>query len=330
MADSEQVQAILARGTIAADDVLQLRHRVFWKGVVTDKDADMVFVLNDRLSANAHQTWPLFFVEALVDYIVMQTEPQGYVSQDNADWVIRRISHSGHVDTATELEFLVKALERAKSSPVRLVTFALQQVKNGVLFGEGYVGHNRKLQRGVIGEAEVELIRRILYAFGGDGNVAITKQEAEMLFDINDATSEVDNHPAWSDLFVKAIANFLMASSGYQVPTRQEALRREAWLDAPTAGVGGFMGQMLAGSLNAIWDAYRQGTMDGEPRKQESSGLVIAFEPRVTAEEAKWAAGRIGKDGQLHENEMALINFLKERHAHLHPKLVPILDLAAA
>src|SRR5690606_7095064 len=201
MADSEKVQAILARGKITADDVLELRHRVFWKGVVTSKDAETVLVLDDRLGADADPSWPLFFVEALVDYIVIQAEPRGYISQENADWLIGRISHSGHVDTASELELLVKTLERAKLSPVKLVKFALEQVKIGVLEGDGYIGHNRKLEPGVIGEAEVELLRRIVYAFGGDGNIAVTQQEAEILFDINDATSEVDNHPAWSDLF---------------------------------------------------------------------------------------------------------------------------------
>jgi hypothetical protein len=331
MPDSKDVQEIIASGRITADDVLKLRHRVFWKGVVTEKDAEMAFLLNDKLGRNADTSWPLFFVEALTDYLVYQAQPQGYVSEANADWLIKRISHSGHVDTATELELLVKVLERSKQSPVELVTFALQQVRKGVLEGEGYIGQVHKIEPGVVSEPEVELVRRILYAFGGDGNIAITKQEAEVLFDINDSTSQAKNHPAWSDLYVKALANFLMASSGYQVPTRQEALRREAWLDTPTAGVGGFMNQMLAGSLGAIWDAYRYGTLDGEPRKSESnSGLTIGFEPRVTAEEARWAAERMGKNGRLHENEMALINFLKEKQAHLHPKLLPILDRVAA
>jgi hypothetical protein len=330
MPENQEVKAILARGRITADDVLRLRKQVFLKGVVTASDADIVFQLNDKLSTKADASWPPFFVEAIVDYIVTQAEPFGYISQENADWLIQRISRSGHVDTACELELLVKALERAKASPVTLVQFALQQVKAGVLEGDGYVGQNRKLEPGVVGEPDVGLVRRILYAFGGDGNVAVTQQEAEILFDINDATSEADNHPAWSDLFVKALANFLMAASGYQVPTRQEALRREAWLDTPTTGVDGFMSQMLAGSLGAIWDAYEHGTIDGEPRKPASSGgLTIGFEPRVTAAEADWAARRMGRDG-LHENEMALINFLKGRQAHLHPKLVPILDLAAA
>jgi hypothetical protein len=72
MADNEAVEAILSRGKITADDVLKLRHSVFWKGVVTPDDAEMVFTLNDRLEANADPSWAPFFVEALTDYIVFQ------------------------------------------------------------------------------------------------------------------------------------------------------------------------------------------------------------------------------------------------------------------
>jgi hypothetical protein len=331
MPGSAEVQTIIARGRITAEDVLKLRNRVFWKGVVTEKDAESVFDLNDRLGQGADPSWSPFFVEVLTDYVVMQAEPHGYISDENAEWLIARISRSGHVDTESELELLVKALERAELSPVGLVKFALEQVKHGVLHGNGVVGHKHRLEPGVIGEGEVELLRRILFAFGGDGNIAITRQEAEVLFDINDATSEVDNHPAWSDLFVKAIANFLMAVSGYEVPNRHEVLRREAWLNSPSAGVGGFMSKMLAGSLDAIWDAYRYGTVDGEPKQRPASGgLTIGSEPRVTAEEVRWAAERMGRDGQLHTNEMALINFLKSHRAHLHSKLNPVLDRVAA
>jgi hypothetical protein len=119
-----------------------------------------------------------------------------------------------------------------------------------------------------------------------------------------------------------------MAASGYRVPPRSEALRRAAWLDAPTPGIGAFMGQMLAGSLHAVWHAYEQVTRDGEPA-QAATGLTIADVPRVTEEEALWAAQRIGRAGRLHDSEAALINFLKSRNAYLHPKLLPILDRAA-
>jgi hypothetical protein len=331
MADSEAVKAILARGAITADDVLKLRHSVFWKGVVTPDDAEMVFALNDRLEKNADPSWTPFFVEALTDYIVLQAEPSGYISEENADWLMARIARSGQVDSACEFELLVKALERAKLSPVKLVTFALEQVKWGVIRSQGYVGACHQNEPGVVDRAETELVRRILFAFGGDGNISITRQEAGVLFDINDSTSEEKNDPAWSDLFVKALANFLLATSGYQAPTRQEALRREAWLDAPTPGVGAFMGEMLAGSLNAMWEACTHGTLDGEPRRAGgSSGLTIGFEPLATAEDARWLADRIRRDHVLRADEVALINFLKSKQAFLHPQFAPILDCIAA
>jgi hypothetical protein len=329
MAVSKDVQAILERGAITADDVQLLRHGVFWKGVVTEKDAETAFLLNERLGEQADEAWTPFFVEALVDFVVWQAEPAGYVSQANADWLIHHITHSGHIGSAAELELLVKTLETAKLAPVKLVRFALDQVRLGILEGKGAIGHNRGAARGAVSEDDVELLRRMLYAFGGSGNIAVTQQEADVLFDINDATSEIDNHPAWSDLFVKALANFLMASSGYQVPSRRDALRREAWLDAPNGGVGVFISRMLEDSLNAVWANYRHETPSEPRRPADTTGVVIEFGPRVTAEEANWAAGRIGKDG-LRENEMALINFLKSQGAHLHPKLVPILNLAAA
>jgi hypothetical protein len=316
----EDIERILADGRAAPDEVLRLRHHVFWKGVVTPDDAEMVFRLNDRLAAS-DTAWSEFFVEALTDYVVHQAEPAGYVSEENAAWLIQRISHSGHVDTTTELEVLVKVLERAKLSPVTLVAFALDQVKWGVVEGMGRIGYNRSLPPGSVEEREVALVRRILYAFGGDGNIAVTRQEAEVLFDINDATVQADNHPAWSDLFVKALANFLMGASGYRVPTRQEALRRAAWLDAPTPGVAGVLGGMLKGGLRAVWDGYQDNA-------DAASGFAFSEVPRVTDEEVQWAVDRIGRDRRLCANEAALINFLKSRNAHLHPKLLPILDRA--
>jgi hypothetical protein len=100
MADSEAVEAILARGAVSADDVSKLRYSVFWKGVVTPADAEMVFALNDKLEDKADPSWKPFFVEALTDYLVFQAEPRGYISDANADWLITHVSNPGHVDTA--------------------------------------------------------------------------------------------------------------------------------------------------------------------------------------------------------------------------------------
>lgn len=320
------VASVSDKASVTPDDVLVLRREVFGDGVVSDAEAEMVFRLNEQWTETCTE-WSDFFVEVMTDYIVEQAVPCGYISPSNARWLIANISRDGRVETRSELELLIKALERAKSSPERLVEFALEQVKIGVLHGEGPVGRSAALEPGRIGEPEVALLRRILYAFAGDGNIAITRAEAEILFDLNDATREADNHPAWSDLFVKAVANFLMAASGYVVPCRQEALRREAWLD-DRSGVSGFMSQMLAGGLRGIWDAYRRDEDEERYARLFGRETMIREAEAVTAPEADWLAKRIGRDGVVHENEKALLTFIREESPQIHPALRPLIDAA--
>lgn len=326
--ESAPILEVAASGVVTEADVRRLRREIFSDHIVAAAEADALFFINNRCE-QAGPSWGEFFVEALTDYLVHQAHPQGYVSEENADWLIAKIDHDGHVHAESELELLIKVLEAAQSSPPRLVAYALNQVKHAVITGEGAVRSGKALTPGIVGEAEVETLRRILYAFGGDGSVAITREEAEILFDINDATMESRNDPSWSDLFVKAIANFMMASSGYEVPCREVALRREEWLDA-RPGVSGFMSQMLAGGLRGIWNAYHAG--NGEEMLQERLAhkqAAIAEAETVTSEEAHWLAARIGRDGVVHENEKALLAFIREESPRIHPALKPLIDSAA-
>ena len=48
-----------------------------------------------------------------------------------------------------------------------------------------------------------------------------------------------------------------------------------------------------------------------------------------TRVDVAWVVARLSRDGALHANEVALINFLKSRRADLQRRLWPILDLAA-
>lgn len=61
------------------------------------------------------------------------------------------------------------------------------------------------LADGVIDAAEVKEIETVIYADG-----TIDKEEADFLFDLNDAVSGKDNHSSWADLFIKAIASFVL------------------------------------------------------------------------------------------------------------------------
>jgi hypothetical protein len=323
------VAEIEASKRITAGDVTELRRAIYHDGAAAAGEVEQLFKI-DETAGEHDRSWPEFFVTAVTDYLVEQVEPHGYINERNADWLIERISSDAVVKTATELEVLVKALERAKSSPERLSAFALNQVKKAVVDGEGPLACDRALTPGHIGRPEVDLIRRILYAFGGHGNVAITHAEAEVLFDINDHTAEAENDPSWSDLFVKAIANFMMAASGYAVPTREEALRREEWLDSAPGGVGEFFSRMAAGGLRGMLNAYRQpGSEEMWAERNGRTKAAIATAEVVTAEEAEWLARRIGRDGMLHANEKALLRFIRDEAPSVHPSLNSLIAKAA-
>jgi len=65
------------------------------------------------------------------------------------------------------------------------------------------------LADGVIDAAEVVEIQQVIYADG-----KIEQDEADFLFELNDAVSGQKNHQAWQDLFVKAISSYVLDDEG--------------------------------------------------------------------------------------------------------------------
>ena len=224
------VAEIKARGSIKDADVLKLRRSYYDDGRISIDEAEMLFALNDACPVQ-DPAWADCFIESITDYLVEQAEPHGYLTAENAAWLIERIAKDGHVESKTELELLVNVLDKARWAPQSLVRFALEQVKDAVLTGTGPLRSGKKLDAGIVTEADVDLLRRILYSFGSDGNVSVSQPEAEVLLEIDQATADADNHPAWTDLFVKAIGNCVMTASSYAPPPREVALARDAWLD---------------------------------------------------------------------------------------------------
>ena len=61
------------------------------------------------------------------------------------------------------------------------------------------------LADGIIDEMEVEQLRQILFA-----DARIDQEEADLLFELNDAVSGKKNHPSWIKLFVSGITSYLL------------------------------------------------------------------------------------------------------------------------
>lgn len=326
------LEEVRATGAITAEHVRRVRGVVYPDMHVDKNEAEHLFAL-DEAAATRDPAWIALFCEALVDLLVKQERPQGHVDEAKADWLTARIAADGAVKTETELEALVKVLEAAERVPQSLVVFALDQVRRAVVDGAGPLAGGGALERGRVTEAEAELVRRVLYAYGGQGAASITKAEAEILFDINDASEGAANHPAWTDVFVKALANFLMAASGYQAPSREVALARQEWWEAETDGVAGMfarMGDAVASKgLRGIIEAYRTpGYRQLAAERNAAFEAASAAAEPVTGEEAQWLAARMNRDGKLGEAERALLRFLREENPAVHPSLKPLMDAA--
>jgi hypothetical protein len=325
---SSQLATFIERGRIEARDVMDMRQSVFANGVLCKDEAIGLLAVHANCAMKCAE-WDIFFVEALSDFLVENVEPSGYVNDKQAKWLMNAISRGKHVASRAELELLVTVLEKSKRSPDLLSAFALSQITDAILDHKGPLADQNRRQ-GVVTARDVEMLRRVLYAFGGEGSIGITKAEAEVLFRLNDKSLETENDPAWSDLFVKAIANYMMAVSSYEVPTREEALRREKWLNKQGESRS-FFTRMIADGLKGIMAAYLapSGTEAAFAARNARFEREEKVASAIHQSEAHWLVERINKDGYIRSNEKMLLSFFKKESPSIHPELQPLLAMVA-
>jgi len=290
---SDFAAALQGGARISADDVLELRRLVWPDGAVSDAEAEAVFALN-RLARDAGPEWSDFLIEAMTEYVVNARSPRGYVDEANAAWLIDQVDRDGTPVTATELQLVARILESALNAPASLKAWALREVEAGVRAD------------GRVGEDEVALLRRILFAAGSDGALVVSQDEAELLWRLKDACFRADNAPGWQKLFVQAVGNHLMAYSSYQPLERGEAARLEAFVDDRHSGVLGFFARMQG--ANPAAEAGK--LLRGEAAPDHDTAVASAN--AITPAENQWLQGHVDADGARDPYEEALLAFVAE------------------
>lgn len=295
-----------ADGAITAEEILALRRSGWSDGTLAPEEAEALFALNDAL-AEPTPEWSDFFVEAIGEFVVNGTAPRGYVSEDNAAWLIARIDRDGALQGTTELELLVCVLERGLNAPDRLKAYVLEQVERAVLTGSGPTRRGGELSPGHVNTAEVAILRRVLFAPAGDGPAAVSCTEAELLFRLKDATLGAANALEWKQLFVQGVANYLqgVASRNAQL-SRERAAELEAFVADDSTSVAGFLGRMATSAPNAF------GVVFGSRRTERDRLAELHDAEGVNTGERQWLDTHIHADGQLDAYEQALIEFLAE------------------
>ncbi|MCH9809030.1 MAG: hypothetical protein K0U74_14995 [Alphaproteobacteria bacterium] len=324
--ESFPFESIANRGSIREADVQQLRRTVYEDGRISPQEAEQLIALNAACPVQ-DQAWHDVFQEALTDFMVHQAQPSGYVTLENSRWLVSQLAPGGQLASRRDLDLIVHIIDVARWSPQYLVSFAIGQVRDAVCSAQGGL-RSPEATPGMIDDADVELVRSIIYAFGGDGNVSITRSEAELLCDINDKLDPSSINAAWTELYVKALANFLLANSGYKVPSREQALRSEAFLETSGEASGlSLVRSITRISLEDINGLYsRQSREECTLERLDREYREMVTGEQLTVDEAEWITARFARDGGLSAPEIALIEYLKENALALDEKVSEVLD----
>lgn len=302
---SDLAAKLKAHTPLTAGDLAPVRAWMWENGTISPEEAETLFAL-DRAGGSAAPEWVDAFVEAIVEHVVNQLPPKGYVDDGNAEWLIAQLKR-GAVSFA-QLSALVKVIERALNAPPALKAFALEQVERAVVTGAGPTRDGGALRPGVVDAAEVAFLRRLIFAPGGDGALMVSRAEAELLGRIKDATRGGANAPGWRELFVQGVGNYILSATDYDPLERDEAVRLERFMDDTRINVPGFILRVFGALFRG--DVALPGDDTGPPRRAHLE------EGQVTAAEDAWLTGQVEADGEIDEDERALLAFVAaERRA---------------
>lgn len=129
-----------------------------------------------------------------------------------------------------DLAALIATIE---SSPIATAeaAAALAIVRDGVITGEGPTTAGRVHFSRSLDSHDTDWCARILTA-RAINETAVSREEAQALFQIDEAAAERTDDGRFDDLFVKAVLHHVVSASGLAVPSRAVALSPETAIES--------------------------------------------------------------------------------------------------
>lgn len=110
-------KAIVASGSITANDVVALREIVYTDGKVEQDEAEFLFKLRKELNDMGNlKEWNNFFIQAICDFILDDERSPEAIDDLEATWLIEQIGEDGIIDDV-EQKLLKKLRKEAKRFP---------------------------------------------------------------------------------------------------------------------------------------------------------------------------------------------------------------------
>lgn len=278
-------------GEVSADEALWLRKSVFPDGVISRDEADALVSLERRV-ANSDSAWAQAFAEAIVDHVL--GSGAGHVDDAMAQWLMVSFADAERAETCVEA--LLKVIERAESAPEALATFVRERVAACVA-GKA------------MGRAEVEMVRRALYASAGAGTVAVTEAEVRWLFALDAESDGRANDASWRDLFVKASLCHVMGRRAPKALEAEAVRARESRLSAPVnVTAKGILARFVEGGWAGYVAKVREpGFYEGVENRYAAANAEAEEDAVLTPVEVAAMLGMSDEDSKRTANERALI-----------------------
>lgn len=327
--------SIVSARSVAIGEVLILRRQVWPDGAVTRDEAARLLEVN-RAVEDYCPEWADFIVETLTDHLTAHAHPKGFVSDIDAKWIEAQLLQGGPVRGAVELEALVSILERAIHAPHRLQKLALDTVVEAILSGDRDLLGNQALEKGVVSDPEVALLRRIIYARAAASGEPITAYEANAITRLNRETAAETICTTWTTLYVTVLSNFLLTQRDYLSPSREHLREIDRWLNRPSAGREGFEAA-VSDDLNMPQRSEITGDIRAafgplSPMKELYEPVEVlpgaALSTQTHPDEAAWLVDDLCRETTLTANERALLTFLSAGAYTIHPGLRSLVALA--
>jgi len=311
-------------------DALALRRAIYNEGDASRNDLENLIARGP--AAGSDPGFRDLVAEVARDVFLHQVDPEGYVSDADAAWLISRLSEGGGLSCPAEFAILSSVLSHAIETPVSLSEFAVREIEKAILTGRRDALGGTDHEAGVVTAADVEALRLVAFAPTRGSSLHVNKATAEALFDIAHATAAAANAPEFADFFAKAVGNYLMGVAFIGTPDRAEVLAHEAELARPT-GFGAFFAALTRGPTSSeIADALESTEGEEEDadfqRNVETESRLTAAE-RIDAGEAQWILAHLSRGDVLTNAEKRLLAFLRDEASSAPPEIIALYDKAA-
>ena len=277
-----------------------LAEKLCQTGVASRQEAEFLIKLNRELSDTSELSSDSF-QQAMVDYLLTVEAPIGWITQEECAWLMACLSWPGRLALASELELLLSILAHASDASDALGLFTLQSI------------YAYAIAEARITPPTVKRLRKALCRADHERAAWISHAEAVCLLKLNDALGRADNDAGWSDLFARALSNYLIAAAHPEPALERAALAREVWLKPRSFGVADFFGTSATLQMSGNWFEAIARDPEVALRAKESAreaAWSLAAEDKMYDE--RWISNRLGLDKSISAAERALITFLNK------------------